>query len=264
MSSTATFPHLPVELLEQIMATAWHMPLSSEERIAFIRSSTLVNSTWAALFTLISSRDVFIPSSSFCDHFLQQLRAPPIVDAPPTFLDRLLCRPKPSKPETRSANLACQSITIQIANIDVHPGAKARMRLPMASVLEELLENLDARALAPNLRRLSIEYLDAGFDDLFQRQGLASLPSHVTHLELKFSFDPKTPVWLVKSLRENQERQRRMKWLLRSVTKLSVTGAGDNVVKDVLRACPNTNVLVVDSSAVLRGAGLESLKTRLE
>ncbi|KAJ7483457.1 hypothetical protein FB451DRAFT_1234673 [Mycena latifolia] len=233
---------LPVELVERIISTAWHMPLSSDERITFMRSSVLVNSTWADIFDLVSSRDIYIPSSAFCDHFIQQLRAPePNATAlPSSFLSHFFRGfQKPSEPtiQARSANLACQSLTIQIANIAVHPDKHNRSRLPMGAVLDDLLETLDAHSLAPNLRRLSIEYLDAGFDDVFHRAGLAALPSQITHLEVRYSFS--APVWLVEALRKKQETQRNIGWVLQSITDLSVIGAGENTVSDLLRACPN-------------------------
>ncbi|KAJ7663967.1 hypothetical protein DFH06DRAFT_920427, partial [Mycena polygramma] len=231
---------LPVELIEQIINSAWHMPLSSSERITFMRSSALVNSTWADIFDLVSSRDVHVPSSSFCDHFIQRLRAQP--PAAPSLLYRFLEQFRgPAKPfiNGRSANLACQSLTIQIPSANNHPDATGRMRLPMGGVLDDLLEILDAHSLAPNLRRLSIEYMDAGFDDVFQRTGLAALPPQITHLELGFSFTDTMPLWLIESLRRKQEKQRYIGWIARSVTRLEVRGAGKNTVEDALRVCPN-------------------------
>ncbi|KAJ7143323.1 hypothetical protein C8R43DRAFT_1199327 [Mycena crocata] len=236
----STIPQLPVELMEKIIFTAWHLPLTSEERITLIRSSALVNFTWADIFDLISSRDVYIPSSAFCDHFLQRLRVQsPEVPAPSYIGSFLRHFRKPTKITQRPANLACQSISIRIANVDVHPDKNGRMRLPMGAVLDELLENLDAHALAPNLRRLTIDYLDAGFDDVFQRAGLAALPSQITTLELHYSFSADVPAWLIKALQEKQEKQRHIGWISRSVTNLFVSGAGENTVRDIARACPN-------------------------
>ncbi|KAJ7155884.1 hypothetical protein C8R46DRAFT_815347, partial [Mycena filopes] len=229
-------PRLPVELLQQIINAAWNSPLSCAERITLMRSSPLVNSTWAELFDLASSRDVYIPSSAFSEHFIRRLR-----DQPTTTV--------PTSSPARSPNLACQSITIQLVNTDLHPDKNGRIRLPMGAVLDELLETLDARAfLAPNVRRLSIEYVDAGFDDVFQRVGLAALPPQITHLDLRYSFSPQMPTWLLASLREKQERQnlRTVGWDAPSVTHLSVAGAGESTVQDALAACPNTEVLEVD------------------
>ncbi|KAJ7147678.1 hypothetical protein C8R43DRAFT_1129595 [Mycena crocata] len=254
----STIPRLPVELMENIISTAWHLPLSIEERITLMRSSMLVNSTWADVFDLISSRDVYIPSSAFCDHFLQRLRAPSHKAPAPSFIGSILRRfRQPSTIIPRSTNLACQSITIQIPNVDGHPDKNGRIHLPMGSVLDELLENVDARGLAPNLHRLSIEYLDVGFDDIFQRDGLAALPSQVTHLELHYSFNSAMPVWLVKSLREKQQKRRNIGWTAESITHLTVFGAGENTIRDALRACPNTQSLEVDRSTLAAGIRFE-------
>ncbi|KAJ6597212.1 hypothetical protein DFH09DRAFT_1133967 [Mycena vulgaris] len=241
-------PPLPVELVEEIIATAWHMPLSSTDRITFMRSSMLVSSTWADTFDRVSSRDVYIPSSAFCDRFLQRLRepAPSAASPAPSSLFARFFRgfKPPSKPsiQRRSANLACQSLTIQIANVDVHPDKHNRTRLPMGAVLDELLENLDARSLAPNLRHLTIEYLDAGFDDIFHRVGLAALPSQITHLDVRYSFSAEMPAWLAKALQDKQGKKRNLGWELQFITDLSVVGAGASTVSDMLRACPNAQI----------------------
>ncbi|KAJ7114072.1 hypothetical protein C8R44DRAFT_630678 [Mycena epipterygia] len=268
MAAQHTIPRLPVELIEQIILSAWRMPLSSDERLTFMRSSILVNSTWADIFDLISSRDVYIPSSAFCDHFIQRLRAQPPAAAPSSpFLTSFLRRFQwPSEPpiKPRSANLACQSLTIQIANVDVHPDKNSRTRLPMGAVLDDLLENLDARSLAPNLRRLTIEYLDAGFDDIFRRDGLGALPTHITHLEVLFSFSPEMPPWLVTSLREKQQRQRAIAWVSPSIENVSICGAGENTIRDLLRVCPNTRTLMVDSGTLLQDQGLSKSQFTLD
>ncbi|KAJ7691918.1 hypothetical protein B0H17DRAFT_1285102 [Mycena rosella] len=236
---------LPVELMEQIITTAWHMPLSSTDRITFMQSSMLVNLIWADRFDFVSSRDVYIPSSAFCDHLIQRLQAPAASAPPSSFLASFLRRYKGQSKRSMQPRLACQFITIQIANADVHPDKNSRVRLPMGAVLDDLLETLDACSLAPNLRCLSIEYLDAGFDDVFHRVGLAALPSQITHLELRYSFSAETPIWLVEALREKQERQRHIGWISRSVMNLSVIGAGQNTVSDLLRSCSNVQTLKV-------------------
>lgn len=262
MTAQTIIPRLPVELMGEIITVAWHMPLSSPERITFMRSSILVNSTWADIFDLISSRDVYIPSSLYSEHFIRRLRAKPPVTSVPSpsssFLGSFFrlfeqapiqARSANLPVQARSANLACRSLTIQIPNVNVHPDQHNRLHLPMGSVLDELLETLDVQSLAPNLRRLSIEYLDAGFDDVFEREGPAAMAEQITHLELHYSFSETTPSWLAKSLQEKQEMRRHLKWSAKSVTNLSIFGAGQNTIRDALTACPNTQVLEVDTSA---------------
>ncbi|KAF8211041.1 hypothetical protein K438DRAFT_1752771 [Mycena galopus ATCC 62051] len=247
MTSAKTIPQLPVELIAEIISTAWHMPLSQPERITLMRSSVLVNSTWADIFDLISSRDVYIPSAAFCDHFIHRLRRQPPAAATLSVFGRfvgLFSSPVKSPVQmARSVNLLCQSLTIQITNDDVHPPRSRPMRLPMGGVLDSLLETLDAWSLAPNMRRLSIEYVDTGFDDIFSRGGLAAIPLQTTHLDLRYSFSDAMPTWLVKSLKENQERQRHLRWKAEGIARLSVVGAGENTIRDLMVACPNVQIL---------------------
>ncbi|KAJ7780101.1 hypothetical protein DFH07DRAFT_682358, partial [Mycena maculata] len=165
---------LPVELMTEVITDAWYLPLSSEERITLMRSSALVNSTWADIFDLVSSRDIYLPSPPYFDHFIRRLRAQP--------------HTTPSKGPLSPANLACQSLTIQLAKPDVRSHKYNRRRVPMSAILSRLLARLNAYSIAPNLRRLIIEYLDAGFEDLFQRAALAAVPSQITHLDVRYSF----------------------------------------------------------------------------
>ncbi|KAK7055578.1 hypothetical protein R3P38DRAFT_1361524 [Favolaschia claudopus] len=237
-------PEIPVELLAQIISAAWHMRLSPQELITLIQSSALVNSTWADTFDLISSRDVYIPSAAFCDDFIRRLRTPPpaLVHPEPLttrFRNLFLGRPAKSSPRRRSANNSCQSITIQIPNLDVHPPHNRPMRLPMGSVLDDLLEQLDVHSLAPNLRRLSIEYVDAGFDDVFGRVGLAALPEQVTHLDVSYVYSSTMPPWLAGALQDKQARRKQFKWRAESVMRLSVFGASEKTVADLVLCCPN-------------------------
>ncbi|KAJ7691930.1 hypothetical protein B0H17DRAFT_1200785 [Mycena rosella] len=76
-----------------------------------------------------------------------------------------------------------------IANINVHPDKISYVCLPMGAILDNLLETLDAHSLMPNLCCLSIEYLNAGFDNVFHH----------------YSVGPEVPLWLVEGLQEKQE-----------------------------------------------------------
>ncbi|KAK6977936.1 hypothetical protein R3P38DRAFT_3120147 [Favolaschia claudopus] len=234
-------PIVPLELQMQIVFTAWYMPLSSKERIAIMRSFPLVNSSWADILDSISSRDVFIPSSAFCDEFIRRLRfepSLPVLQPRKSLMARLRSSfrksPKPSF-QRRPANDACRSITIQMVNDG--------MRLPMGGVLDDLLESLDAFSLAPNLRRLSIEYVDTAFDDIFDRVGLAALPEQVEHLDVRFSFSAAAPGSFTESSSKRQERRGFCKWAAPSVRRLSVLGVGEVTTKELLVCCPNAVII---------------------
>ncbi|KAK7031765.1 hypothetical protein R3P38DRAFT_2925636 [Favolaschia claudopus] len=253
----AGIPQLPVELLMKIISTFWHMPLSATERIIFMRSSALVNSTWAEIYSFESSRDVYIPSAAFCDHFIERIRPPRATTtrtAAPSyagsFMALFLPRPKQAASASmhpRSSNLMCESITIQITNEDVHPPKDRLMRMPMGGVLDTLLETVDAWSLVPNLQRLSVEYMNAGFDDIFARAGFAPLPEQITHLDVRYSFSDAMPIWLAESLHRKQAKRRRLRWRAVGISYLSISGAGENTVADLLAACPNVRRMEVDS-----------------
>ncbi|KAJ7780089.1 hypothetical protein DFH07DRAFT_793698 [Mycena maculata] len=72
------------------------------------------------------------------------------------------------------------------------PSSPASMCIPTstaAAVLDALLAFLEAHApLAPNLRRLYIEYLTRAATS--SRSPSLALPARITHLELRFSFRP--------------------------------------------------------------------------
>ncbi|KAJ7065484.1 hypothetical protein C8F01DRAFT_747324 [Mycena amicta] len=239
---------LPVELLQQILETLWHMPLTSRERTTLMTASALVGSTWADLFDRISSRDVYLTSPTLSEHFLEQVRAssqPKPKPQSPSILQRFFGlgrRAKSNRLAKRSPNLACRTLTLQITNPTVHPRHKHVPDLPMGFVLDDILEHVDAYTLLPNLRTLAIEYIDAPFDDLFQRIGLAALPQHVAHLDVRWTYSSGMPTWLAGALREKQGQQRQFKWAAKSVERVSIWGAGENIVKDLRRICPNARI----------------------
>ncbi|KAJ7065481.1 hypothetical protein C8F01DRAFT_1249044 [Mycena amicta] len=198
--------HLPAELVEQIISAAWHMSLSPDERTTLMISSTLVNSIWADLFDLVASRDV---SPALAEHFLEQIRATPILAAPTSFLQRVFHwrAPRPARPAKRSYNRSCRSLTIRISNPAVHPSKYTHAPLlPMGFVFDDLLEYIDAHSLLSNLCTLAIEYVDVPFNDLFLRVGLAALPEQVEELTVRWTYSAGMPPWLADALREMQAR----------------------------------------------------------
>ncbi|KAJ7650949.1 hypothetical protein FB45DRAFT_28486 [Roridomyces roridus] len=219
-------PHLPVELLTDIIALAWNMPLSPQER-TLMQTSRLVNSTWAETFDLVSSRDVYITSPASSGRFLGHLISRPM------------------------DGLAVRSLTVQIGGSPSHKkdndtSNTKRTVLIMEAALIDLLDRLDVFDATPNLHHLSVHYLDALCEsDLFRRHGLASLPPSITHLELRCSFSGDDSGAAAKF---PQRAQRSIRWYAPSIANLAVIGVGDAMTRDMLEACPNTRVLEVDSS----------------
>ncbi|KAF7309381.1 hypothetical protein MIND_00308900 [Mycena indigotica] len=242
-------PQLPTEILQHVLEALWQMPLTTQARTTLMTTLPLVNSTWADLFDMISTKNVYIMSPAIEEHFLHSVRASAQPSSKPSRRNRF-CRlfRWPGKrmasnpPPKRSANLACQTLTIQIANPAIHPHLRPHM--PMTNIFDELLENIDAHSLLPNLHALSIEYVDAPFEDVFLRMGLAALPEHVSDLAVSWSYSDGMPPWLATALREKQKPQRTLRWASQSVQRVSVSGAGENVVKDLRRVCPNAKISV--------------------
>ncbi|KAJ7609155.1 hypothetical protein FB45DRAFT_945574 [Roridomyces roridus] len=173
MAPQTTLPQLPVELLTEIMATTWTMPLTPQERLTFMKASILVNSTWAAIYDHVSSRDAYIPSFAYCEHFLRPTRRRRTPDAErddwlvpvpaPSIFQRLTSllwvKDAPEDQNNAIPDLACRSITIQVVGTR-DGGSKLP---PWTGWVLELLDAL-GETLAPNLGRLCVEYVNVAPD----------------------------------------------------------------------------------------------------
>ncbi|KAJ7281615.1 hypothetical protein C8J57DRAFT_79322 [Mycena rebaudengoi] len=231
---------LPIEIIAHILSACWALPLSPQDRITLMTSAGSVNHTWRTLFFRLSSQDVHIPCPSFADHFVRTIRGRK------SSLD--------AHDAQATTNRLCRSLTIRITNPESNKDVLGERELPMENALSLLLYRLcDLSApCVPNLRRISIEYHNTGFDGIFDKWTLIAFPSQVTSLELSYSFSPETPPWLIASLRAKYERQVcRPPWTTPSVRSLSVFGAGsDCLVLDILTTCQNVKELVTDFTLV--------------
>jgi len=238
-SSSAWFPN---EILEQIVLQAWSSPLAVDERISFMRSSLLVSKAWAVAFIRVSSRDVFVPCASYTDTFFRTLREEsPIYDQHTRTLPNYLCR----------------SITFQVHNTPVGTDATTPHDVRLFSddsragqALAWSLYTIRSIGYLPNLRRVSIEYVNWGFDDISDHYRLVAFPDQVTELELKYTFTEGVPERFVDSLRSEYVRRECMHWQMPSVRRLVVVGAPDDMVRDLLSTCPNATMLVQDGSSI--------------
>ncbi|KAG6866576.1 hypothetical protein C0991_002061 [Blastosporella zonata] len=208
----------PTELLEKIIFYSWSSPLSNADRIALMASSSLVNTTWKALFHRISFRDAHIPSPAYLDLFIATLAD----------------RNSPLYPQAQS----CQSITLKIL-----PGADKDEEPPMGKTLSTLLYFLEFID-APHLRTFHIEYENmSDFDDLLGCWRFLYFPIQITNLEISFS-DMNTPtpgnahvVRQTPALLPLDETEADFH-SLRHVKTLSLTGASDAFVEEMIACCP--------------------------
>ena len=231
ITSSACFP---TEILEHIILEAWSSPLSADERISLMVSSLLVSKSWSVAFIRVSSRDVFIPCASYADQFFRTLREEsPIYDEHTRFLPDYLCR----------------SITFQVHNVPRDATEHHGVRLfsdgsREGQALASSLYNIRWLGYLPNLRRVSIEYVNWGFDDIFDQYRLIAFPEQVTELELKYTFTPGVPRPFVDNLRSEYERRDCLSWRMPSIRRLVTVGAPDAMVQDVLSICPNVKMSI--------------------
>jgi hypothetical protein len=231
---------LPVEIIEKIITELWFFHLSRDDRITLMLSSTLVNKTWSNMFTCISFKDVYIPSPAYLQRFLRL-----------THIETLYTSTRPYR------ELLCRSISLTIENTSVHPpwppdygrplftpnsGAP-----PMAQVLYQLVFTLSSyHSGFPNLRTISIEFINMGFHDVLIHYCFFRFPKQVTDLELAFSFSPRTPPWLLNGLRLKQARWGCLSACMPSVRRLTILGASDAFLADMVKMCKNLDTLQLD------------------
>lgn len=59
----------------------------------------------------------------------------------------------------------------------------------------------------PNLKKIKIEYMDWGFDDIFDQRRLVPMPRQVEELDVRFRFSP-----ALQSMKLHTKRSRRNEW----------------------------------------------------
>lgn len=232
---------LPIELVETIIIDAWSLPLSTEERIHFMTTALRVNKAWMAMFFRISLKHVHIPCSSYLDkyHALLYGRSP-FLNAKTKALPRLLCH---------SIAVSVDIPPLYISNI---PSSKD-YNLPMNKTLINLLYILEIADPLPNLRTLSIKYLNAPFHEILNTLSFAPFPKQITRLELNFTFNPDMPNWLIAALYHHPAQDQAP--YLPSIRHLSFQGCLDVVIAEMVSGCSDLQTLRIDVPLRLYGHG---------
>jgi hypothetical protein len=189
-------------------------------------SAPRVNSTWLAIYTRVSHRDVHIPCPSYLDKYLASIQTSP-----------------------NGSQLRCQSITLSM-------DASKPSRDPYSNedkALINLLYTLGAIVTLPQLHTLSLSYYnthpDAVLLQLSRSLEFSPFPSHITNLELSIEASP----WEISSLCCHPAHRGRLVWPLPSIRYLTVKGTTEFVIADMLSACPNVETLRIDSSDACLG-----------
>jgi hypothetical protein len=272
MSGITSYSQVPVTVIEYIISNAWLSPLSTADRIILMTSSSLVNREWSNTFNVVSHRDIYVPSTSY---FIKKLH--PILDG----------RVK-SQPDIRRI---CRSIsmTIEYAAIsciaalpNVALTLPATVSIPgcadeplMGHTFRALVSTLSEKDYAlPNLRTVSVEFVNIGLDDIFVNDRFFRFPAQVTDLEFTFTHSLLVPSSQIQKIRSNQIRHdfnnptgvsARMDRTLHdgrvnpcfpSVRRLCILGGSEATIADTVSQCPTLvdlelNVAVESQSSVL-------------
>jgi len=244
---------LPIELIEKIILEAWTSPLSTNERIRMFTSCCLVNRSWLSTFIRIAFIDVHIFSSKSSNHYLHLLRERAEFESNNDYL----------LPEASTmANHLCRSIIFHIETRtrgDLKP-SEAQPAVTLysdsshsADAISNLLYMIDTLNYVPNLRRVTLEYVDWGFDDVFDQCRLLTLPPQVSRLELNYRFSDNLKS-VGRSLSERYRRQPCCRWTTPNVKTLTISGAPMTFLSSMVETCPNLEVLEVPEVHQLHGS----------
>ncbi|KAF9453561.1 hypothetical protein P691DRAFT_755414 [Macrolepiota fuliginosa MF-IS2] len=229
---TAISPHLPQELVEEIIAQAWGLQLSANERILLMTSLPLVSRSVLGAYIRISSIDIHIPSSSYAETFLQTLREG---------------APRYPTPRTMSAAAdLCSSISFEI--VQRNPTLRAKhwsTEPPMGVVLSDLLYSLRLFGDLPNFRTLTIRYVDVDINDIFDWARFIDFPRTVEWLVLEYrqtEVDVPQPKIIITPPPPSRSPHISL-WTLPFLKHLRVSGGSEEVVSRLASSAPNLKTL---------------------
>ncbi|KAJ3566917.1 hypothetical protein NP233_g6694 [Leucocoprinus birnbaumii] len=222
-------PHLPPELIEEVVVQAWNLRCTINERILLMTSLPLVNRSVLAAYVRLSSVDVHIPCRSFVDKLLQAMREG--------------TRPFPITPAKGDVTELCRSITIQISQPSspiraVHWSAEP----PMGIALSDMLYNIRVLGGLPNLRTLTVRYIDVDFNDIFDWARFIDFPKSVQFLNLEFiKTEANVPPPKIVITPPGRSPQVNL-WILPHIRRLRVSdgkGGDDEFVSRLIATMPN-------------------------
>ncbi|PIL28792.1 hypothetical protein GSI_08836 [Ganoderma sinense ZZ0214-1] len=174
-------PCIPPKLVSLILIKLWEAPLSSHERSSSLKNISLVNRTWHALVAPIASSDVHVfsydnahaLSVNIYVHYHHRDRF--IGDA--RWLAREMCHSL-----TFHANGNPLGADLSKAT----PAFWESFRFNQAIV--NLMDAVTWYDRLPNLRHVSIRYMDWVYNDIILQAVFGCFPRHVTHLSVHYSF----------------------------------------------------------------------------
>ena len=234
-SLTSSIVTLPVELVTKVIQMAWELPLTNVERTSLFRSFCLVSRVWLAIFINISLTDVHVTSTSFVERYLNLLRerytAGGETDNDYGLIDA-----------SHTSNRLCRSISFRF-----ECGQPKSKGGPSGEVISNLLYMVEALFYLPNLRKITLEYVDLprGIEDIFEQYRLSAFPNQVTHLSIQSTYSKNSKVF-ARSIR-GRPRELFPQWSTPSIRTLSVSGVSAAHISSLIETCPEVEVLKIDN-----------------
>ncbi|KAF9460550.1 hypothetical protein BDZ94DRAFT_1143533, partial [Collybia nuda] len=252
---------VPGSVILRVLSESWLSPLTATDRITLMTSSTLVNKEWASIFTFVSHRDIHVPSTSYLIQKLHPILQGQVKSEPDL---RTLCRSISMSIEYATVSYidALPTIAFTVPTSISIPGCADEP--PMGHTLRALLSSLAEKDCSlPNLRTISIEFVNIGLDDVFVNDRFFRFPGQVTDLVFAFTHSPLVPTSHVETARANQMQHdfsrptgltARMDQTLHgtispcfpSVRRLRILGGSEATIADAVSQCPVLETLEVD------------------
>ncbi|KAF4597580.1 hypothetical protein EYR40_008042 [Pleurotus pulmonarius] len=224
MSQKTTPRELPTELVEKIIETLWLSAFSNTDRIKFMTASVLISKAWTHLYSRVSSRDTVIPSVKYAKYFHTHL-----LDESSVIFN---------KSTHNMPNEHCRSLRFDVESPSVqtpsHLNSKFVHSFDNSESVFDLLDWLADIPYLPLLRRISIEFHNCGFTDLFDNMRLVIFPPQVTDLDISFSFAEGTSPKRIRDLQKDMPLRIPEGLPLNHIQRLGIFGGGVSPVLGLL------------------------------
>ncbi|KAK7455842.1 hypothetical protein VKT23_010878 [Stygiomarasmius scandens] len=230
-------PRVPVELVESIVEFFWdNSDLSPLDRKKFMRSSLLINYSWASIFLRIFSRNVYIPSPEFAFQLRNALAGERFRSFSSLEIFERLSELMPRR---------CRSLTFQYSGnssqLFVH--RQDYEHSPIGSSIFSMLRCLSSPSPStsplPNLRTISLDFDNCTPANLFTYNKFQVFPSQVTSLSIIFRYAPSLPTSLIQSeIILDPAPTGVPPCALPHIRQLTLFGCSIGAVRDIVNACP--------------------------
>ena len=187
---------LPVELLYDVVESAWSSTLTPSERVQFMTTSRLISKAWSAIYDSVFATHIHIPSKSFYYHLFNDI----------------------SRDFSR-----CQCVTFTVYGGLLPDGTET---LPPRSL--EFIHHFDMKKLI-SLQTLNVVYYNAAFPDPCAQGFFVAMPDFLSELKISYTFSPDIPPSLIQDLRRSFSRSYKVRYVEPEVGTLEINGADEYI-----------------------------------